>query len=167
MNYFNSGQFKVRMKKMAAQVNFYLYPNAFLSSELFGAWKLAHICQIKALLTLLYLRPYNLIKAHKLTESLRRALVDLQHPLPTQRRLNVGHKTPCSECPSACAGQTGCHFATRTKKHQSAVRRQGENLLLALHGYTTGMSLSEPVPRWLEMVKQWEHGSLLSPGIQH
>ncbi len=51
MNDFNSGQFKVRMKKMAAQVNFYLYPNAFLSSELFGAWTLAHIRQIKALLT--------------------------------------------------------------------------------------------------------------------
>ncbi len=51
MNSFNSGQFKVRMKKMAAQVNFYLYANAFLSSELFGVWKLAHICQIKALLT--------------------------------------------------------------------------------------------------------------------
>ncbi len=52
---FNSGQFKVWVKKMAAQVNFYLYPNAFLSSELFGAWKLAHICQIKALLTYLML----------------------------------------------------------------------------------------------------------------
>ncbi len=37
MNDFNSGQFKVRIKKMAAQVNFYLYPNAFLSSELFSA----------------------------------------------------------------------------------------------------------------------------------
>ncbi len=43
MNDFNSGQFKVRMKKMAAQVKFYFYPNAFLSSELFGAWKLALI----------------------------------------------------------------------------------------------------------------------------
>ncbi len=53
-NEFNSGQFKIRMKKMAAQVNFYLYTNAFLSSELLGAWKLAHVCQIKALLT--YLR---------------------------------------------------------------------------------------------------------------
>ncbi len=37
MNDFNPGQFKVRIKKMAAHVNFYLYPNAFLSSELFGA----------------------------------------------------------------------------------------------------------------------------------
>ncbi len=36
-NDFNSGQFKVLMKKMATQVNFYLYPNAFLSSGLFGA----------------------------------------------------------------------------------------------------------------------------------
>ncbi len=52
-NDFNSGQFKSRMKKMAAQVNFDLYPNAFLPSELLGAWKLAHICQIKALLTYL------------------------------------------------------------------------------------------------------------------
>ncbi len=53
-NDFNLGQFKIRMKKMAAQVNFYLYPNAFLSSELFGAWMLAYICQIKALLTYSY-----------------------------------------------------------------------------------------------------------------
>ncbi len=45
MNDFNSGQFKVRMKEIAAQVNFYMYPNAFLSSELFGAWKLAPIYQ--------------------------------------------------------------------------------------------------------------------------
>ncbi len=33
MNDFNSGQFKTQMKKMAAQIIFYL----FLSSELFGA----------------------------------------------------------------------------------------------------------------------------------
>ncbi len=51
MNDFNSGQFKVRMKKMAAEVNFHLYLNAFLSFKLFGVWKLAQICQIKALLT--------------------------------------------------------------------------------------------------------------------
>ncbi len=51
MNDFNLGQFKVRMKKIAAKVKFYLYPNVFLSSELFDAWKLAHIRQIKALLT--------------------------------------------------------------------------------------------------------------------
>ncbi len=37
LNNFNSGQFKVRMKKMAAQINFDVFPNAFLSSELFGA----------------------------------------------------------------------------------------------------------------------------------
>ncbi len=37
INDFNSGQFKVRMKKMAAQDNFDLYPNAFLPSELLGA----------------------------------------------------------------------------------------------------------------------------------
>ncbi len=53
MNDFNSGQFKFRMNKMTAQVNFYMYPNAFLPSELFGAWKLAHMCQIKELLTYL------------------------------------------------------------------------------------------------------------------
>ncbi len=41
---------------MAAQVNVYLYPNAFLSSELFGAWKLADIYQIKALLNYLMLK---------------------------------------------------------------------------------------------------------------
>ncbi len=51
MNDFNSGQFKTQMKKMATQVNFYLCLNAFLSLELLGAWKLAHICPIKVLLT--------------------------------------------------------------------------------------------------------------------
>ncbi len=60
MNDFNAGQFKARMKKMAAQVNFYLYPNAFLSSELFGAWKLGHIYQIKALVTYLLFYQYRL-----------------------------------------------------------------------------------------------------------
>ncbi len=51
MNDFNPDQFKIWMKKVAAQVYFYLYLNAFLSPELFGAWKLAHICPIKILLT--------------------------------------------------------------------------------------------------------------------
>ncbi len=37
MNDFNSGQVKTRMKTMAAQVYFYLFLNAVLSSELFGA----------------------------------------------------------------------------------------------------------------------------------
>ncbi len=41
MNDFNSGQLKVRMKKMAAQVNFYLFLNAFRSFELLDAWKCA------------------------------------------------------------------------------------------------------------------------------
>ncbi len=45
MNNFISGQFRIRMKKMATQVNFYLSP------ELFGARKLEHIYPIKALLT--------------------------------------------------------------------------------------------------------------------
>ncbi len=36
---------------MAAQVNFYLYLNAFLSPKLFGAWKLAYIYPIKVFLT--------------------------------------------------------------------------------------------------------------------
>ncbi len=44
-------QFKTRMKKMAAQINFYLYLNAVLPHELFGAWKLAHVCEIKVLPT--------------------------------------------------------------------------------------------------------------------
>ncbi len=51
MNDFNSGQFKTRMRKMAAEVNFYLYLNAFLSPELFGALKLAYICPLNVLLT--------------------------------------------------------------------------------------------------------------------
>ncbi len=33
----NSGQFKPRMQKMAVQVNFYLYLNAFLSPALFSS----------------------------------------------------------------------------------------------------------------------------------
>ncbi len=35
MHNFNSGQFKTRMKKVASQVNLYLFLNVFLSSELF------------------------------------------------------------------------------------------------------------------------------------
>ncbi len=54
INDFNSGQFKTRMKKMDAQVDFYLNRNAILSHDLFGAWKLAHICPIKVSLTYLY-----------------------------------------------------------------------------------------------------------------
>ncbi len=37
MSDFNSGQMKNQTKKMATQVNFYLYLNALLSSELFDA----------------------------------------------------------------------------------------------------------------------------------
>ncbi len=37
MNDFNPDQFKTRMKKMATQINFYLFLNAGLSPELFGA----------------------------------------------------------------------------------------------------------------------------------
>ncbi len=33
---FNSGQLKTQMKKMAAQIDFYISLNAFLSPELFG-----------------------------------------------------------------------------------------------------------------------------------
>ncbi len=36
---------------MAAQVNSYLYLNAVMFTELFGARKLGHICPIKVLLT--------------------------------------------------------------------------------------------------------------------
>ncbi len=52
MNHFNSGQFKIRMKEMDAQVNFYLYLNAVLSPELFSAWQSAHVSPIKVLLGL-------------------------------------------------------------------------------------------------------------------
>ncbi len=41
---------------MAAQVNFYFYLNVVPSPELVGAWKLAHICQIKAVFTYFYVR---------------------------------------------------------------------------------------------------------------
>ncbi len=47
----NLGKFKARMNNMADQINFYLYLNAALSPELFGAWKLAHIYPVKVLLT--------------------------------------------------------------------------------------------------------------------
>ncbi len=80
-----------------------------------------------------HLRPYNLNIAHKPTESLRKTLVHVKDPLPTQRRRNVVYSIPCSECPSAYVGQTGRQFAT----HQSAVRRKDENSLLALHRLTT------------------------------
>ncbi len=38
-------------------------------------------------------------------------------PLPTQRRWNIVYSIPCSECPSACVGQTGRQFATRMTEH--------------------------------------------------
>ncbi len=41
----------MRMKKMAAQVDFCLSLNAFLSRVQCGAWKLAHVCPLKVLLT--------------------------------------------------------------------------------------------------------------------
>ncbi len=85
-----------------------------------------------------HLRPYNLNIAHKLTESFRKTLVHVKDHLPTQRRRNVVYSIPCSECPSAYVGQTGRQFATPMKEHQSAVRRQDENSLLALRCLTTG-----------------------------
>ncbi len=36
MNDFNPGQFKIQMKKMAALINFHLFLNALMPSELFG-----------------------------------------------------------------------------------------------------------------------------------
>ncbi len=54
MNEFNSGQFKILMKKMAPQVNFDMYLNLLLPPDLFGAWMLADICPKKALLTYTY-----------------------------------------------------------------------------------------------------------------
>ncbi len=46
INDFNSSQFKMRMKKTAALVHLDLNLSAFGSPELFGAWKLAHICPV-------------------------------------------------------------------------------------------------------------------------
>ncbi len=57
-------------------------------------------------------------------------------PLHTQRRRNVVCRIPCSECPSAYVGQTDRQFATCMKQHQTAVRRQDGNSLLALHCLT-------------------------------
>ncbi len=83
------------------------------------------------------LRPYNLNIVHKPTGSLRKTLVHMNDPLPTQRRRIVVYRIPCSECPSAYVGQTGRQFATRTKEHQCAVWRQDENSFLALHCLTS------------------------------
>ncbi len=84
MNNFNSGQFKIRMKQMAAQVNFYLCPHVLLSSELFGAWKLAHICQIKALLTYIkraleYEEPNRWVSQHIELNTTADALLKIMH----------------------------------------------------------------------------------------
>ncbi len=38
MNDFNLGQVKVRMKKIAVEINFYFFMNALIYSELLGAW---------------------------------------------------------------------------------------------------------------------------------
>ncbi len=51
---FNPGHFKTWMKKVAAQVNFCLSCNAFLSQVQYGAWKWAHVCSIEVWLTLLH-----------------------------------------------------------------------------------------------------------------
>ncbi len=84
-----------------------------------------------------YLRPCNLNIAHKPTESLWKALVQVKGPLLTQRWRNVVYSIACSECPSAYVGQIGRRFATCMKEHQSAVRRQDENSLLTLYCITT------------------------------
>ncbi len=109
-----------------------------------------------------HLRPYNLNIAHKPTESLRKTLVHVKDPLPMQRRWNVVYSIPCSGCPSAYVGQTGRQFTTRMKEHQSAVRRQDKNSLLALHYLTTGHAFD-----WTRAsVVGKELGSSLRPGKQ-
>ncbi len=50
---FSSRQFKTRMKKMAAQVDFCLFRNAFLSCLQYGARENWHICANKGLAYLL------------------------------------------------------------------------------------------------------------------
>ncbi len=57
---------------------------------------------------------------------------------PPSHAYPVLYRIPCLECPSAYVGQTGRQFTTRMKENQSAVRRQDENSLLALHCLTTG-----------------------------
>ncbi len=69
-----------------------------------------------------YLRPYNLNIAHKPTESLRKTLMHVKDPLPTQTRRNVVNSIPCCECPSPYVGQTGRQFATLMKEYESGVR---------------------------------------------
>ncbi len=50
--------------------------------------------------------------------------------------VNVKDSLPApKQCPDC---QIGRHFSTRVKDHKGAVRRQVENLLLALHCLTTG-----------------------------
>ncbi len=47
---FHSRQFKTWMKKLATQVDFCLFLNAFLHRVQWGAWKSAQVCLIKVLL---------------------------------------------------------------------------------------------------------------------
>ncbi len=112
-----------------------------------------------------HLQPYNLNIAHKPTESLRKTLVHVKDPLPTQRRRNVVYSIPCSQCPSAYVGQTGRQFATRMKERQSAVGRQDKNSLLALHCLTTGHAFdwtrasvvgNGTTKRTREFIKAWK-----------
>ncbi len=71
MNDFNSGQFKVRMKKMTAQFNFVLYPNLFLpeSWHIFAKKrhyllkKTQHMCPLRTYINCLL--KYSYLLMHK------------------------------------------------------------------------------------------------------
>ncbi len=82
----------------------------------------------------------------------------MKDPLPTQRRRDVVY--------SAYVGQSGRQIATHMEEHQSAVRRQGEDSLLALHCPTTGHAF-DGTRASTKMAQQKELGSLLKPGKQH
>ncbi len=59
------------------------------------------------------------------------------------KRLEDVYNSPYSEYPSTYVGQPARQFTTCMKEHQSDVRRQDENSLLALHCLTIGLELNE------------------------
>ncbi len=87
----------------------------------------------------------------------------VKQPLPTPRRQNVVHNIVCSEYTNAYVCQTGRQFDRRTIEHQSAVRRQDSNSLLAPQ---TGHAFDWTRPQLLGMIQAREHGILLRSGTQ-
>ncbi len=69
-------------------------------------------------------RTYNINIAHKPTESLRRTLVIVKNPLPTQKRWEVMYKIPYSECLRGTNKSAVCHMHERTPQCRWATGRE-------------------------------------------